>query len=59
MRGRSGLENIAGIGPARRRKLLASFGGLDGVKAATVQDICRVGGISKKLAEEIFRELHG
>ena len=59
VRGRSGLENIAGIGPARRRKLLASFGGLDGVKAATVQDICRVGGISKKLAEEIFRELHG
>ena len=59
VRGRSGLENITGIGPARRRKLLAWFGGLDGVKAATVQDICRVGGISKKLAEEIFRELHG
>ncbi len=59
VRGRSGLENINGVGPARRRKLLAFFGGLDGVKAATVQDICRVGGISKKLAEEIFRELHG
>ena len=59
VRGRSGLENIVGVGPARRRKLLAWFGGLDGVKAATVQDICRVGGISKKLADEIFRELHG
>ncbi|WP_281420226.1 excinuclease ABC subunit UvrC [Georgfuchsia toluolica] len=58
-RGRSGLENIAGIGPTRRRKLLAWFGGLDGVKAATADDICRVGGISRKLAEQIVRELHG
>jgi excinuclease ABC subunit C len=57
-RGRSTLETVPGIGPTRRRKLLAQFGGLDGVKAATVDDLCRVNGISRQLAESIFKELH-
>jgi len=53
----SKLERIPGVGPARRRVLLASFGGLDGVKAATVEDLCRVDGISRTLAELIHAEL--
>ncbi|MBI4986830.1 MAG: excinuclease ABC subunit UvrC [Rhodocyclales bacterium] len=57
-RGRSKLEDVPGIGPARRRALLAHFGGLDGVLAATVEDLRRVEGISKKLADEIYNALH-
>ncbi len=57
VRGRSKLEDVVGIGPERRRRLLAQFGGLDGVKAATVEDLCRVDGISRRLALEIFKQM--
>lgn len=54
-RGRSKLEDVAGVGPTRRRKILEQFGGLDGVKAATIEDLCRVDGISRRLAEKIHK----
>jgi excinuclease ABC subunit C len=57
-RGRSKLEDVPGIGPAKRRSLLAQFGGLDGVVAATVEDLCRAEGISRRLAEVIHDHLH-
>jgi excinuclease ABC subunit C len=57
-RSHSRLEDVSGIGPLRRRKLLAQFGGLDGVRAATVEDLCRVDGISRHLAEAIHKQLH-
>jgi excinuclease ABC subunit C len=56
-RSHSKLEDIVGIGPARRKNLLAQFGGLDGVRAATIEDLCRVVGISRHLAETIHNQL--
>ena len=55
---RSTLERIPGIGPRRRRALLNHFGGLQGVNRAGIEELSSVPGISRVLAEEIFRALH-
>ena len=54
----SPLEAIPGLGPKKRRELLRQFGGLQGVAAAGVDDLVKVRGIGRSLAETIYNDLH-
>jgi excinuclease ABC subunit C len=52
------LEEIPGLGPAKRQALLRSFGGLQGVRQAAVEDLAKVRGIGRPLAELIYERMN-
>ena len=52
------LDDLPGIGPARKRALLAAFGSPDAVLAASVEELQSVPGLPPKVARELFQILH-
>jgi len=56
--GASKLEDIPGVGPKKRARLMQRFGGVRGVALASMEDLCTVEGISGELADAIYRALH-
>jgi excinuclease ABC subunit C len=54
----STLDSLPGIGPARRKALIARFGGLPGVLVASVDQLAEVPGISREMADKIYSALH-
>ena len=54
----SPLEKISGLGPKRRQLLLKQFGGLQEVARAGIEDLAKINGISKSLAQKVYEQFH-
>ena len=55
---KSSLDELSGVGSARKKLLLRYFGSLEQIKRASIDDLCEVSGIGKTTAESIYREMH-
>ena len=55
---KSELDDIPGVGPKRKRELLAHFGSVASIKGASAEEIVKVPGINRKLADDIYATLH-
>ncbi|MFO1532844.1 MAG: excinuclease ABC subunit UvrC [Thermoplasmatota archaeon] len=55
----SPLDEVVGIGPRRRAELVKAFGGLEGLRAASAEDLQRVKGVTAKVAQAIVQALQG
>jgi excinuclease ABC subunit C len=55
----SELDEIPGLGPARKKALIQHFGSLDKVRLAAVEEIAKVKGFGRALAQKVFEELRG
>ena len=54
---RSTLDDVDGIGPKRRKALLRQFGSLDGIRAATIEELAAVPGMTRRAAEDLKAQL--
>ena len=48
------LDDIPGIGPARRKALMRAFGDIEGIKNATFDELKSIDGITETVAEEVY-----
>lgn len=54
---KSALDEIEGIGEAKKKKLLKEFGSIEGIKKAKIEDLTKVPGITEKIAKKIIEKL--
>jgi len=55
---RGALDGIAGLGPARRRRLVAELGGVRAVQAASLEDLCALTWLPQAVAHAVYEHLH-
>ena len=53
----SKLDEIPGIGPARRKALIQAFGSVEGVRNAPIDDLTEIRGITPEMAERLKAEI--